>query len=234
MALGANAMFFNNFGTPVRVSLTLPLQFAVPVAVGWWFARRRRIHRYAATALLVFAISPLASYTLLSLLIGLTARAVLIWSSVSVFFTLMAVAPTVVASGLVYHRFAKRLGSRRKWMFVSCLALTTFLAIPFMPLLLVFVVPMAITSLLYCRLARWAGIGWQWMLVACTVLAVYAAATRSPQGGHWFAYYDGVGQHHVVAVLWMCITLAQVLVPLAIGWWFLRRKHDPGQLQPVP
>jgi hypothetical protein len=28
-----------------------------------------------------------------------------------------------------------------------------------------------------------------------------------------------------------CCSLAQIVIPIAVGWWFLRRKHDQGQLQ---
>jgi len=29
----------------------------------------------------------------------------------------------------------------------------------------------------------------------------------------------------------VCIIVAQVVVPLAVGWWFLWRKRDQRQLQ---
>jgi hypothetical protein len=148
-----------------------------------------------------------------------------------VFLMLVSVVPAVATSSLLYYKFAKGIPSGRKWIFVSCLVFTTFAAMPLMPLLLMFVVPTAIASLLYCKLARWSGIGRIWMLVSCMVLAV--SATQSSQGRRLFEYDDPQGQHHFVVGLWICVTLAQVLTPLAIGWWFLRRKRDPGQLQPA-
>jgi hypothetical protein len=55
VALGANAMFFNNFGTGESSgTVMLLVQFAIPLAVGWWFAKRRYNHGYVATTFLVF------------------------------------------------------------------------------------------------------------------------------------------------------------------------------------
>ena len=226
--LGANAMFWESFGIPYAVTVMLPVQFAAPFAVGWWFTKRKCNHRYAATAFLVFAISPVALYTLLSLVALSTAAAVFAWSSVFGLL-LMFVVPTALAS-LLYRKLAKGVGSGRKWLVVSCLVLATCAAIPFVPLLLMFVVPMVLASLLYCKLARRSGIGWKWMLVSCTVLAVYAA-TQSSQGCHLFEYYDTAGQYHFCVGLWTCITLIQLAVPLVVGWRFMRREHDQGQLQ---
>ena len=164
VVLGANAMFWESFGIPYAVTLMLPVQFAAPFAVGWWFTKRKCSHRYAATAFLVFAVSPVALYMLLSLVALSAAAAVFAWSSVFVLL-LMFVVPMALAS-LLYRKLAKGIGSGRKWLVVSCLLPTTLAAIPFMPLLLMFVVPMALASLLYCKLARRSGISRRWMLVS--------------------------------------------------------------------
>jgi hypothetical protein len=99
-----------------------------------------------------------------------------------------------------------------------------------MPLLFTFVGPMVVASLLYCKLAGRSGVGRKWMVVSCIVLAA-CAAMQTLQGRNFFEFYDTNGQHHVCTGLWACVGLAQFLVPLGIGWWFMRRKREHGQLQ---
>ncbi len=232
--LGAFAML-QEFALGVTVMLLV--QFAVPFAVGWWFARQKHNHSYPATTFFVFAISPVASYMLLWLIVVLAfatgqsfvnvylgPTAVLAWS----FVLLMYLAPTVVAS-LLYCKLAKGVGSGRKWIVVSCLVLATFVATPFMPLLLIYVVPTVVASLFYCKLAKGFGSGRKWIVVSCLVLATFGAMQSLLQ-----ICSSSSGQHDSLS-LWIglmtCISLAQFLTPLAIGWWFMRRKHDQGHLQ---
>jgi hypothetical protein len=227
VVLGAVAMFWEfTFGLAVM----LPLQFVIPVAVGWWLAKRKCHHGYPATTFLVFAVSPFASYQLLWITAALTIPAVLArvlaWSSVFVPLLLGVVAMVVTA--LCYWKLAKRLGWGKRCLVVTCLTLATVPAFLFMPLLLMFVVPTAVASLLYCKLAGRSGVGRKWMFVSCAVLALYAATQCLD--GHYFGY-EANGQHHSCVGLMMCFTLAQVVVPLAIGWWFLRREHHQNRLQ---
>ncbi len=148
---------------------------------------------------------------------------------------LIFVVPTAVAS-LLYCKRAKGSGPSRKGIVVSCLVLATFSAMQIIPLLLdfvvptavtsllywlhVFVVPTAVASLLYYKLAERSGVDEKWMLVSCIVVAMSAALRCSP-------FWYGSDPPSIMT----CITLAQFVVPLAIGWWFMRRKRGQGQLQ---
>jgi hypothetical protein len=217
--LGAFAMLLElGLGVPVM----LPVQFAVPFAAGCWAARRKHNRSYPATTFLVFAMSPVASYMLLwftlALAIATTTR------SISLFLVLVYVVPTVMAIVLVC-KLARRFSSARKWIFLSCMMLATLVAIPFMPLLLMYVVPTVVTSLLYCRLAERFGSGRKWMFVSCTVLATFAAMESF---GLWINVSEDSAGFRIGLVA--CIVLAQFLVPLAIGWRFMRRRHDRRQL----
>jgi Na+/melibiose symporter-like transporter len=101
--------------------------------------------------------------------------------------------------------------------------------------LLTVIIPSVVATILYCRLAEWLGIGRTWGLVACVILAIVASAPcywlgagryyhfAASWAGLWFGLREGwilVAQHFV-----------QFIIPLTIGWWFLRRKRDKGQLQ---
>ncbi len=73
------------------------------------------------------------------------------------------------------------------------------------------------------------------MLVSCTVLAIYSALLYIPLAGHLSAGYvsDNVrrGCGALMVGLTTFIILVQFLIPLAICWWFMRRKHDQGRLE---
>jgi hypothetical protein len=224
--LGAFAMLQE---TGLGVTVMLLAQFAAPLAVGCWLTTRKCIRGYPATTFLVFAISPLASYMLLSFMAVFLLAATVVFAGLSVFVLLMCVIPAVAASSLLHRKLAKGLRSGRKWMFISCLLLATFAAMPFMPILFIFVIPVAVASFLHCKLARRSGIGWKWMFVSCMVLAIFAATESFPL--RRLFEYDSDGQHHFCVGLWACFSLAQFLTPLAIGWWFMRRNRDQGQLQ---
>jgi hypothetical protein len=100
--------------------------------------------------------------------------------------------------------------------------------LPYVLTLAAIVVPSMVLSLLYCRLARRTAIGRKWMLLPCGVLAVTAAAvycqltvSATPGNGTIFI---GLGAHSMVQV-------AQFFVPIAFGWWFIRRQRLRDQLQ---
>jgi len=99
------------------------------------------------------------------------------------------------------------------------------------------VIPAILTTVAYCKLAKWLGIARTWMVVSCVVLAAMAIpcwcvnfrlANHSVASCNVGLWIPGWGA-------WCPLTtirsLIQPFVPLAIGWWFLRRKHDQGQLQ---
>jgi hypothetical protein len=229
LVLGAVAMLEELcFG----VTWMLPVQLAVPLAVGWWSAGKRHNWSHPATTLVIFVLSPVASYTLFWLVFVLVAATGLwfvnayLGSAAGTFlFVLLVYVVPAVAAGLLCWRLAKRFRSGRRWLFVSCMALATIASLPFMPLLLIYVVPTVVASLLYCKLARRFRSGRRWLLVSCLVIATFAPMKSvleiSAMGG----------QGGLLIVMAPCVGLAQFLVPLAIGWLFLRRTHDYGQLQ---
>jgi hypothetical protein len=105
---------------------------------------------------------------------------------------------------------------------------TVQVTLPYVLALAAIVVPSMILSLLYCGLARRTGMGRKWMLLPCGVLAVTAAAvycqvtfSATPGDGTIFI---GLGAHSMVQV-------AQFFVPVAFGWWFIRRQRLRDQLQ---
>ena len=103
-------------------------------------------------------------------------------------------------------------------MFVACVVLATFAGTLFNSDLSMHIVPIVLASILFCIIAKRVGLGRQWVLVACIMLAVYAAI-------------QSFLRIHSEVVETVCSTLAYFVVPLAIGWWFLRRKRDQAQLQ---
>ncbi len=218
-------------GMLLEFGLRLPVmalgQFAAPLAVGWWFTKRKCNRGCPATTFLVFAISPVA-YIFLWPLVALAFVTGLSFLNLYVGLAAVYAVPTVVAS-LLYCRLAKRLGSGRRWMFALCLVLATLIATPIAPLLLICVVPTVVASLLYCKLAKRLGSGEKCMFLSCLMLATFGAM-QSLQ--ILLAGYETTEGHRRLPIaLTMCIILAQILIPLAIGWWFMRRKHDQGQLE---
>jgi hypothetical protein len=102
--------------------------------------------------------------------------------------------------------------------------------------LITVVIPAIIASVVYCKLAMRLRIGRKWMFVSCAVLAIMAMLPRfcvwtELVNGYykmWFALsLPGNGWDFHISVL----QLVQLAVPLAIGWWFMRRQRDQGRLQ---
>ena len=100
------------------------------------------------------------------------------------------------------------------------------------------VIPSILAAILYCKLGRRFGVARQWVLVSCLVLALMAMQP-------WWCVRigaDAAGHIRVVSALmipflsrgWsICCQLhvsqlIQLAVPLAIGWWFLRRQFAVG------
>ena len=115
--------------------------------------------------------------------------------------------------------------------------------LPYAMSLLTVVIPSILASILYCRLARLLGIGKKWMLVSCVILAVLAALPICSVGLcsipgktalRWGVWNPGSVRHltgFIVYTLCRPRQLMQFIVPLATGWWFMRRKHGGGRLQ---
>ncbi len=85
---------------------------------------------------------------------------------------------------------------------------------------LVYLVIAVVPSLLYGKLARWSCVGRKWMLVPYMVLALYGEVV----------WYAAIAWNRVLMTS-LFVGVPQVLVPLLVGLWFLRRKRDQGQLQ---
>ena len=174
------------------------------------------------------------SYKLLSLVIGLT------FATVISFFTailgtdagwvlsilLAYVVPAVVLIALCW-KHAKAYVPRRKWLVASCAVLATLVATPLLLLLplLFLLMPTVLTSLLYCHIAKGYDFGKTWLVVSCAVLAVYGAMCGPLS-------VVNLGRHEGLQLgLMACICLAQFLIPLAIGWWFMQREPHQNQMQ---
>jgi hypothetical protein len=114
---------------------------------------------------------------------------------------------------------------------------------PYVLSLWVVVIPSILASIFYGKLAKRLGIGKKWILMSCVVLAATAlmpicsARLSDIPGksrlavGYWNPLYI---EHLVGTIVWCFCNpqqLLQFLVPLAIGWWFMRRKRNQGQLQ---
>ncbi len=138
--LGAIAMLYEFVVSLHTVTVMLLVQFAVPFAVGWWLAKQKYNHRYAATKFLVFAISPVALYSLVTIVVLVLTMPIaqrLLWgpgSFIDVRFgfaacilLLVSVGPTVVVS-LLYCKLVRRLGIDWKWAWVACTVLAVYAA----------------------------------------------------------------------------------------------------------
>ncbi len=102
--------------------------------------------------------------------------------------------------------------------------------------LLFVLIPAIFTTVAYCKLAKWLGVARTWMVASCAVVAAMSipcwGATAIDMAGHpgvlcalWIPGLHGWIPPSVIR------PLLQLLVPLAIGWWFMRRKHNQSQLQ---
>lgn len=214
------------------VPVMLPMQFAAPFVVRWWLVKRKCDRPPAAATLVIFVMSPVALYAILDFLV-LRASVIAYRFPQEHFgpgaadcssFLFLFVAPTAVA-GFVCCKLAKGFRSGRKWMLVACVVLVTFPATLFIVGLPLHVVPPAAASFLYCTVAKRLGLARKWILVACMMLAVYAA-TQSFSEVYMLRQCDSLDD-----VGDACRILARLLVPLAIGFWFLQRNRDQGGLE---
>jgi len=88
------------------------------------------------------------------------------------------------------------------------------------------VLPTAILSLVYARVARRTGMGNRWLAASCAVLAIFAAGTYCE------VLLDLTGHGRLVVGLGpqSFLQLAQPILPLALGWWFVRRRRAEAQV----
>ena len=193
-----------------------PEQVAEAVVVA--YQRRTFLGRHPVAAFLVFAVSSPVS------LIALISLAIVGW--------------------LVFDEACNRLGGTDHLLMpLRKFEPATSLVLPYVLSLLTVVIPCTLASIFSCKLAKRLRIGRKWMLLSCAILGVTALP-------FWFAVElsDIPGQSRVMCrlgipqsighigelpnfILWdFChfLNVIQFLVPLAIGWWFMRRKPRPG------
>jgi hypothetical protein len=180
------------------------------------YRRRNFLGRHPAAALLVFGISPVVSFVVLIVL---------------AYVVLLATSEVCERLGIKVQHFLADLS--RFEPFAST-------AMPYVMSLLTVVVPCILASILYCCLARRFDIGKKWALLSCVILAVLAAmpicsvklsGVPGDSALTWGLpnFWEAHGIRHLFStIVWVVCRprqLVQFLVPLAIGWWFMRRKH---------
>jgi hypothetical protein len=177
------------------------------------YRRRSFLGRHPTAAFFVFAVSPVASQFVLFILTLIGAKGV--------------------------GAIAERLGlfsDHGKFIMPSPLALEVSYS---MFSLIFVIIPTILAAILYCKLAKRLGIGKKWMFVSCLVLAAMAmlpcgfvrlgadaAGHVCVSGGFWIPFLHGLSicNLHI-------LQLIQLTVPLAIGWWFIRRKRAQREMQ---
>jgi hypothetical protein len=195
--------------------LVLPVQFLVPVAVGWWSARRRYDQKCPVTAFFVFAVSPIASFMALRSIVALASWSGTLNLAIDI---ILSVIPSIVYCKIVWPS-----GIGRKWVIVLCTVPAIFAATVFAWVNAGNLIPLLVLSLLYCQLSWRSGMGRRWLFISCAVLATFAAMLSLACSGKSSDSLGGLEVYSLIAL--------QFVVPLAIGWWFLRRQRDAGQLQ---
>jgi hypothetical protein len=172
------------------------------------YRRRSLLGRHPTAAFFVFAISPVVSS-----IAGLVA---LLW-----------------AGCVIVDQFCPTFfDGPPKWLDT---------ALPDLLRITTIVVPSALASVLYCRLAGRFGLSMKWGFVSCVMIAALAATLTYSvehsdvpgQSGLRF----GMGLPYPVSELGQFLMfvfssikqMAQLLVPLAVGCWFLWRKRAEGR-----
>lgn len=176
------------------------------------YRRRSFLGRHPAAAFLVFAVSPAIMQIVVFVLTIVGVKAVvMIADRLGVFSDHGRYAPpSEVAVTIMSYAFG----------------------------LVFLIVPTILAGLLYGKLAKRLSIGREWMVVSCIVLAAMAmlpcwyVGIRADTAGHpfvvggpWIPFYS-----HGCSDYYSHISkLVQLAAPLAIGRWFMRRKHDQNQ-----
>jgi hypothetical protein len=191
-----------NMSTEANVYSRLGEPAQVAKAAVTSYRRRSFIGRHPMAAFLVFAVSPVVSLIILFL-------------------------TSAVLIGLI--SFGLGITNNRLNQFDIFGSGVVILAYSFLTI----VIPSIIACIIYCRLARRLNINRRCIIVSCMILAVFASSVSSwrrfdiPPGENcwyfgvgWAGFWCGGG--------WISLTqnLIQLIVPLAIGWWFMRRMRD--------
>jgi hypothetical protein len=199
-----------NMSTEANASSRLGEPQEVARAAAAAYRRRSFLGRHPTAAFLVFAVSPAVSLILVFGLMALGARTV-----------------CCTWLGVTGNEVRATPPGPLELLATECLFSLLFV-----------VIPVILTTVAYGKLVQWSGVARTWMVVSCGVLAAMVIPC-------WHARaIELAGHPGVLCALWIpglhgwippsvCGPLLQLLVPLAIGWWFLRRRRDQGQLQPA-
>jgi hypothetical protein len=177
------------------------------------YRRRSFLGRHPTAAFLVFAVSPVVSIFALfaAIVFGL--------------FVACDAVDSMVIDGLL-----RRAGT----------------SLPSIMSALTVILPSMLVSILYCRLANRLCISKKWVFVSCaviaamTVLPIWTVQLSDVPGESALRLGMFSLPHSIGALGGVCTTILyslhsvrqvlQLVVPIAIGLWFMRRKRDPGQL----
>jgi hypothetical protein len=174
------------------------------------YRRRSFLGRHPIAASLVFVVSPVASLLLLFALCSLGLALFIQYP----YLTLC------VRLGLVDS----------SWKEIPGIPTAEAIAVGmlgYVVLLVAVVAPCTVVATLYCNLAMRLCMGGRWMVASCAVLAAVALVP-----GYYVRFADLSG--HVTWPNFLMAhlqQLAQVLMPLVIAWWFMRRRGDRARLQ---
>ena len=178
------------------------------------YRRRSFLGRHPTAAFLVFGVSPIMSQIVLFIIVVLVAKAlgILVDQLGLLSDNGRYVPPSPIAVEVTQYAFS--------FLFV--------------------VIPSLVAAVLYCKLGRRLGLGRPWMAVSCVVLATMAMlpcwyvrlgadAAGHPRvvGGLSFPFFDYGWSDCFLNIS----QLVQLAVPLAIGWWLLRRRSSRGRMQ---
>lgn len=118
----------------------------------------------------------------------------------------------MAASGLGYDGDFTQVGTAGRSIFLYVAAVGTL------------ILPAVLLCALYGRVAKRVRAKSKWAYVSCVLLATLAGACYYQLGPVDSRLCLGFGSYSIVQ-------LSQFLIPLASGWWFIRRTRDQGRLQ---
>jgi hypothetical protein len=178
-----------------------PEQVAKAAVAAYW--RQGFLGRHPTAAFLVFAVSPIAA------MIALEAAAIL----------LFIVAVELVGENTVFH-LTQEIGT------------TGRMIVPYILSLFTVVVPSCVLAILYCKLAKQLGMKKGWMFASCAAVSILAMCIL------WSVSFSDMPGHNALRCgLWIPTTLpslqgfCQLLIPLAVGLWYIRRRGGVGRPQ---
>jgi len=172
------------------------------------YRRRSFLGRHPTAAFLAFAISPVVpGFVLGCIVAAIICPAVLTGGPVaSTVYSILCIVPSLLACCLGIVDVSGQAPPGVTLIVIGIVSMLT-------GLLAATGVLSGIVAFLYCKLARRVGMSKKWMLISCVAVAV----SMLPN------HYDGT----CLSLLEFC----QIVVPLAVGWWFMRHGRNHDQLQ---